>query len=197
MSILIEKTILSNVSNTITNNSQLIGLNKNLKFYIQNSNKTSKKAFYNSSLQIYSNELYEINRKISQEHIPLENLLNEIEFLKKKYNVFKNKEKSNIYLTLLHLSDTILYKLEASRYQSISNDLSKNLVIANNNLNIKTKELENCLNNKFNSNSFTIPEVNLVKNVNIKQQYLTYIIKYGVPEDGIFLESLLDLIENT
>jgi hypothetical protein len=196
MSILIEKTIPSNVSNSIANNSPSIGLNKNLKFYIQNSNKTSKKGYYNSSLQIYSNELYEINRKISQENIPLENLINEIEFLKKKYNVFKNKEKSNIYLTLLHLSNTILYKLEADRYQSISNDLSKNLVIANNNLNIKTKELEYYI-NKFNSKSFTIPEVNLVKNINIKQKYLTYIIQYGVPEDGIFLESLLDLIENT
>ena len=45
--------------------------NKNLKLYVQNINKTSKKGYYHSSLQVYSNEIYEINRKITQDGIPL------------------------------------------------------------------------------------------------------------------------------
>ena len=58
--------------------------NKNLKLYVQNINKTSKKGFYQSSLQLYSNEIYEINRKITQDGIPLENLKDQIEFLKEQ-----------------------------------------------------------------------------------------------------------------
>jgi hypothetical protein len=182
-----------------TGNGGLLNNNKNLKFYVQNANKTCKKEFYHSSLQVYSNEIYEINNKIIQGNVPLENLINEIEFLKKKYNVYKNKEKSNVYLTLLNLTNTIRHKSDANRYQIISNDLSRNLVIVNNNLNEKIQELEDCLNNpNYNTNlkSFKLPEVKLVKNIYINKKYTIYIMEYGVPEDGIFLESLLEIIEN-
>ena len=178
-----------------TGTSRLISNNKNLKFYVQNANKTCKKQYYQSSIQVYSNEIYEINNKIIQGNVPLENLINEIEFLKKKYNVYKNKEKSHIYLTLLNLMNTIRHKADANRYQIISNDLSRNLVIANNNLDEKIKELEKCLNYDINRKAFRLPEVNLVKNIVINQKYIIYIREYGVPKDGIFLESILKMIE--
>ena len=189
---------INSMTKTIEGNGTLINNNKNLKFYVQNANKTSKKEFYHSSLQVYSNEIYEINNKIIQGNVPLENLINEIEFLKKKYNVYKNKEKSNVYLTLLNLTNTIRHKSDANRYQIISNDLSRNLVIVNNNLNEKIQELEACINNPNNTNSITfkLPEVKLVKNIYINKKYMIYIMEYGVPEDGIFLESLLEIIEN-
>jgi hypothetical protein len=117
--------------------------NKNIKLYVQNINKTSKKEYYHSSLQVYSNEIYEINRKITQDGIPLENLINQIEFLKKKYSVFKNKEKSNAYLTLLNLTDTITYKSDANTYENMSDQLNKDLVIATNDLNNKTHQSDN------------------------------------------------------
>ena len=171
--------------------------NKNLKLYVQNTNKSSKKGFYHQSLQVYSNELYEINRKITQDGIPLENLIEQIEFLKKKYSVFKNKEKSNTYLTLLNLTDTITYKSDAITYETLANQLNEDLIIANNNLNDKIEQLQNCLKNSGNNRIFKIPDMYLVKNININKEYLIYIKEYGIPQDGIFIESVLEFIRIT
>ena len=170
--------------------------NKNLKLYVQNTNKSSKKGFYHQSLQVYSNEIYEIYRKINEEGIPLENLTDQIEFLKKKYNVFKNKDKSFNYLSLLNLTNTVIYKSDAITYETLANQLNEDLIIANNNLNNKTEQLQNCLNSS-NYRSFQIPEMYLVKNININQEYLIYIKEYGIPQDGIFIESLLEFIRIT
>jgi len=159
-------------------------------------NKTSKKGYYHSSLQVYSNEIYEINRKITQDGIPLENLINQIEFLKKKYSVFKNKEKSNAYLTLLNLTDTITYKSDANTYQNLSDQLNQDLAIVTNNLNNKTQQLNECLQNTGRK-WFKIPDVYLLKNVTINKEYLIYIKEYGLPQDGIFIESILDFIRMT
>jgi hypothetical protein len=171
--------------------------NKNLKLYVQNINKTSKKGFYHSSLQVYSNEIYEINRKITQEGIPLEKLRDQIEFLKKKYSVFKNKEKSNAYLTLLNLTDTITYKTDANTYEKLSDQLNKDLLIATNDLNNKIQQLADCLKNNTNRRWFNIPELYLVKNISINKEYLIYIREFGMPQNGIFIESLLDFIRIT
>ena len=171
--------------------------NKNLKLYVQNINKTSKKGYYHSSLQVYSNEIYEINRKITQDGIPLENLIEQIEFLKRKYSVFKNKEKSNTYLTLLNLTDTITYKSDATTYENMTIQLNNNLLIVTNNLNNKTQQLEECLQNNTGRKWFKIPDVYFLKNVTINKEYLIYIKEYGMPQDGIFIESILDFIRMT
>ena len=47
-------------------------------------NKTSKKGYYHSSSQVYSNEIYEINRKIISGEAPIENMINQLEYLKRK-----------------------------------------------------------------------------------------------------------------
>jgi len=153
--------------------------------------------FYHFSLQVYSNEIYEINKKIAQEGIPFENLINDIEFLKKKYSSFKNKEKSNTYLTLLNLNNTIAYKSDANKYEKLSNQLNKDLLVANNNLNDITQQLADCLANTNNKKLFKIPEIHLIKNLSINQEYLIYIKRYGMPTNGIFIESLLDFIRIT
>ena len=171
--------------------------NKNLKLYVQNTNKSSKKGFYHQSLQVYSNEIYEIYRKINEEGIPLENLTDQIEFLKKKYNIFKNKDKSFNYLSLLNLTNTVIYKSDAITYETLANQLNEDLIIANNNLNNKTNELQNCLQNTTNFRTFKIPEMYLFKNININKEYLIYIKEYGIPQDGIFIESLLEFIRIT
>jgi hypothetical protein len=154
-------------------------------------------SFYHLSLHIYFNEIYEINKKIAQEDIPLENLIDEIEFLKKKYSIFKNKKKLNGYLTLLNLTNTITYKSDANKYENISNQLNQDLITANNNLNNKTQQLAECLANNSNKKWFTIPEIYLIKNVSINKEYLIYIKEYGMPKNGIFIESILDFIRNT
>jgi len=171
--------------------------NKNLKLYVQNINKTSKKGFYQSSLQLYSNEIYEINRKITQDGIPLENLKDQIEFLKRKYSVFKNKEKSNAYLSLLNLTDTIIYKSDATKYENLSNQLSQQLVIVTNDLNLKTQQLDEAIKANTGRKWFKIPDVYFLKNVTINKEYLIYIKEYGLPQDGVFIESILDFIRMT
>ena len=168
-----------------------------MKLYVQNTNKTSKKGFYHQSLQVYSNEIYEIYRKINEDGIPLENLTDQIEFLKKKYNVFKNKDKSSNYLSLLNLTNTVIYKSDAITYETLANQLNEDLIIANINLNNTKEQLQNALKNSSNYRSFQIPEMYLVKNININQEYLIYIKEYGIPQDGIFKESLLEFIRIT
>ena len=165
--------------------------NKNLKLYVQNINKSSRKEYYHTSSQVYLNEIYEINRKIISGEAPIENMINQLEYLKRKYNVFKNKDKSNAYLTLSNLINTINYKNNAQIYQGLVNDLSENLLIANTNLNEKIEELANCLSNK---KSFTLPEISLNTNISINMEYIIYIREYGMPENGIFIETRLQYI---
>jgi len=177
--------------------SSLISNNKNLNCYAQNINKTLKKEFYHSSLQVYSNEIYEINKKITEEGIPLKIWTDKINYLKKKYSVYKNKEKSNSYLTLLNLTNTITYKSNKNIYENLSNQLNEDLIIVNNNLNTKTQQLEECLGTDPNRRWFKIPDINLIKNLSIRQEYLIYIKKYGMPQNGIFIESILEFIRIT
>ena len=56
--------------------------NKNLKLYVQNINKSSRKEYYHTSSQVYLNEIYEINRKIISGEAPIENMINQLEYLK-------------------------------------------------------------------------------------------------------------------
>jgi hypothetical protein len=179
--------------------------NKNLKLYIQNINKTSRKEYYHQSELVYLNEIYEINRKITQEGVPLEDMLDEIEYLKKKFNVLKNKDKSNNYLTLLNLKDTVTFKNNAITYENLYNDASSNLVIKTQQLIEKTQELEyvqsqlnECLLNGGNlRRGFKIKEVNTNVNTSIKKEYIIYIQQYGMPSDGLFIESILEFIRDT
>ncbi len=170
--------------------------NKNLKLYVQNINKTSRKEYYYTSAQVYLNQIYEINRKITQEGVPLEDLLDEIEYLKKKYNVFKNKDKSNAYLTLLNLSETITYKNNAQIYENLYNDASSNLITTTNELNTVKIQLEECRKNCGGTikGGFNLKPVEIKVNTGIKPEYLIYIRDYGMPSDGIFLEAILNYI---
>jgi hypothetical protein len=171
--------------------------NKNVKLYVQNINKTSRKEYYYTSAQLYLNEIYDINKKISQDGVPIEDMLDEIEYLKKKYNVIKNKDKSNNYLTLLNLTNTAAYKNDAQIYEALYNDTSQNLVITQEQLRAKQLELEVCLRNCGNRRGFELPEIKMVQKVSVKMEYVIYIRDYGMPDDGVFIESILEFIRDT
>jgi len=171
--------------------------NKNVKLYIQNINKTSRKEYYHISSDLFLKDVYDINRKLAQENVPLDDVIDQIEYLKKKYNVFTNKDKSNTYLTLLNLLNTATYKNDAITYQNLYIDASNNLVETQQLLEYTQNQLEEC--RKYSGaglKGFRLPPVDVKINTNIKQEYIIYIREYGFPSDGIFIEALLTYIRD-
>jgi hypothetical protein len=171
--------------------------NKNLKLYVQNVNKTSAKEYYHQSQQLYLNEIFEINRKIVEEGVPVGDMIDEIDYILNKYKIFKNKERSNAYLTLINLKETVTYKSERDELQIIITDLSENLQTTTELLEEKTKQLEDCLAHCGGRRGFRLDPFEMTINTKIKHEYTIYIKEYGMPEDGIFLETILELIRRT
>jgi hypothetical protein len=53
-------------------------------------------------------------------------------------------------------------------------------------------QLNECMNGThYKYKGFALLDMDIQNNAVIKQEYIDYIIKYGVPEDGLFLPSLL------
>ena len=172
-------------------------MSKNVLIYIQNNNKRSIKGMYHQSSDVYSDEIYNINKKITQEGVPLEDMLDEIAYIKSKYNVLKNKDKSNAYLTLLNLENTVTYKKDLNTYKQLYVDASNTSV--NNNIELiqALKNLEDCkkLCNKGDV-GFKIKEMSLNVNTAFNIEYIYYIKDYGMPFNGIFLEPILKYIRD-
>lgn len=172
-------------------------MSKNVTIYIQNKNKGSNKSMYQQSSNVYSNEIYNINKKITEEGVPLEDMLDEIAYIKSKFNVFKNKDNSNTFLTLLNLENTVTYKKDLNTYKQLYIDASNTSV--NNNIELiqALKDLEDC--KKFCNKGdvgFKIKEMSLNVNTAFNIEYIYYIKDYGMPFNGIFLEPILKYIRD-
>ena len=172
-------------------------MSKNVSIYIQNKNKASNKSMYHQSSYVYSNEIYNINKKITEEGVPIEDMLDEIKYIKSKYNIFKNKDKSNAYLTLLNLENTATYKKDLNTYKQLYTDASNTLVETNIELTNALKDLEDCKKICNGGGSgFKIKDMSINVNTAFNTEYIYYIKDYGMPFDGIFLEPILKYIRD-
>jgi DNA repair exonuclease SbcCD ATPase subunit len=154
---------------------------------------------YTRSPFIFANEVRKINNRISQEE-PLENMLDEINYITRKYDIFKTKIKSSTFTALQNLKDTVSYKKELNSIQSSYTDTSNTLIQSKKDLETALKDLEDCEklcnNNGGVRSGFKIKDVTLVVDTTFKKEYLIYIRDYGIPTDGIFLESILEYIKD-
>ena len=152
---------------------------------------------YRRSSFLFINEINTINIKIAQ-GVPLENMLDEINYITSKFNIFKTKVKSNSLTTLQNLKDTVTYKNELTEIQSVNIDTSNTIIQYKQELETALKDLEECTrlcNNGGISSGFQIKDVSLDVNTTFKKEYLIYIKDYGIPSDGIFIESILKYIK--
>lgn len=147
--------------------------NKNLKLYIQNSNKTSSQEFYHRSTDLYSNEIDKINKKISR-GVPIKNIINEIKYIIRKFTVLKTVAKSNTVSkaivnsntlskdivnlnivskamvisntlsSLENLENVLTYKTELETVKILFTDSNNTLTEINQNLEITLKNLADC-----------------------------------------------------
>lgn len=146
-----------------------MSFNKNSKLYRQNFEKTSNKEYYFISQNIYLKELLEINNKFLDPKTDFNALEYDILQIMKKFNIYSNKDKFNIYLTLKNLlSYTRLYLNGGSGGGG----------------------------EQVKSNGYTLEKININKNVSIKSEYIRYIEIFGLPESGEFYDSLLYLLRN-
>lgn len=154
---------------------------------------------YARSPYIFANELRKINNKISQDE-PLENMIDEINYITRKFDIFKTKIKPRTFTALQNLKDTVSYKNELKSIQSSYTDTSNTLIQSKKDLETALKDLEDCEklcnNNGGVRSGFKIKDVTLVVNTTFKKEYLIYIRDYGIPTDGIFLESILKYIKD-
>lgn len=154
---------------------------------------------YARSPYIFANELRKINNKISQDE-PLENMIDEINYITRKFDIFKTKIKPRTFTALQNLKDTVSYKNELKSIQSSYTDTSNTLIQSKKDLKTALKDLEDCEklcnNNGGVRSGFKIKDVTLVVNTTFKKEYLIYIRDYGIPTDGIFLESILKYIKD-
>jgi hypothetical protein len=108
--------------------------------------------------------------------IQFENILRKIQILINKHKVFKNYKRYSSYLALQNL----LIKMDTLIYEKDLQKKYDNLVISceQHSINICTKKTDNS-------------QVSLQIETVIKIEYFHYILKYGLPKDGLFLPSLL------
>jgi hypothetical protein len=151
-------------------------INKNIIFYPNNKNKSSKVSCYYSSYSVYTKEINEINTNFINGADPLK-LIETIDKLLSKMNLLKNKENYYNYLPLKNL------------FLLIDNNYKKEKLakLVNNKINEKISLDENKI-------LFT-NDIVLSTNININKDYIKYILEYGLPEHGLFLPSKLYLIK--
>jgi hypothetical protein len=151
-------------------------INKNIIFYPTNKNKSSKVSCYYSSYNIYTKEINEINNNFINGTDPIK-LIETTDALLSKMNLLKDKENYYNYLPLKNFF----------------------LVIDNNYKKVKLNKLvNNKINEKFSLDENKIlfsNDIVLTTNINIKKDYIKYILEYGLPEQGLFLPSKLYLIK--
>jgi hypothetical protein len=169
---------------------------KNYNFKLFNTSSNTNPGFnllnnssYNSSNFLFINEITIIFKESINEYIidgflnnntyyvlKFENLLRRIQVLINKHKVFNNYKQYSSYLALMNILkkfDTIVeYKTLENMYQNL--------------LNINTST-SNPTNNTYNNKTVSSIEITTI----IKTEYFKYIELYGVPENGIFLPSLL------
>ena len=132
---------------------------------------------YSRSPFIFANEVRKINNRISQEE-PLENMVDEINYITHKFNIFNTKIKSSAFTALQNLKDTISYKNELKSIQSSYTDTSNTLIQSKQDLEIALKDLEDCqklcnINGSVRT-GFKIKDVALVVDTTFKKEYLIY-----------------------
>ena len=172
--------------------------NKNLKLYVQNKNTTGKMSLYQQSAEIYQEEIDAINKKIFN-GIPVEKMLNEINYIIRKTSIFKTKIKSTTLSTLQNLKNTLTYKKELAEVKVLYSDTSTELNQINNDLENTLKKIADCkrlCNSSSKKAGFKIKDILLNNNTTFKKEYMIYIRDYGVPLDGIFLEPVLKYIRD-
>lgn len=170
--------------------------NKNLKLYVQNSNKSGKTEMYHQVAQLYQEEINNINKKISN-GIPLERALNEIKSLMHKFSIYKTIVKPNTLLGLQQLKNNITYKKELENVKLLYTNTSNTLIQIKQDLEyalINLADYKKSYNNK--KSGFKINDVSLNINTELKKEYIIYIRDYGVPLNGIFLEPILKYIKD-
>jgi hypothetical protein len=154
---------------------------------------------YNRSSFLFINEINNINKKITQDGIPLENMLDEIKYVSSKFDIFKTKVKSPPLILLQNLEKTVAYKNELNIIESLYTDTSNTFIQSKQELDKAIKDLEECkrlCNNSYGSSGFQIKDMSLNINTTFKKEYIIYIRDYGIPSDGIFLESILKYIKD-
>ena len=158
--------------------------NSNIGFNLLNNSST-----YNNITFLFINEITLIFKECLDDNIvtgylnnitlyvmQFENLLRKIQILINKHKVFKNYKQYSSYLALQNL----LIKMDTLIYEKDLQKRYDNLVISSNQsqIVISMKKTDNT-------------QVSLQVNTVIKKEYFDYILKYGLPKDGLFLPSLL------
>lgn len=159
-------------------------INKNVIFYPNNKYKSHKVQCYYSAYNIYTKEINEINLQFI-EGSDNNKLIQSIDVLLKKMNLFKDKENYNNYLPLKNL---FLF-IDSSYKKKKLNKINK--VLENKNI-IEEQLLVDRENTFFITNNITINT-----DIKINKEFIDYIKEYGLPENGIFLPSKLYLLKNS
>ena len=161
---------LYNLNNTLTNDYRIY--NKSNYLFMLEITKLAKECLDDTLIDGYINSSSSDNICV----IKFNHLLQCIQKLINKHKVFDDYKKYTSYLTLQNLLkkiDTIYsYKILESKYKIL-------------------EEMYNTKCEEYRKNQYNGKEIGVGQNVSIKEEYWHYIKCYGVPDDGIFLPSLL------
>lgn len=151
-------------------------INKNIIFYPNNKHKSSKLSCYYSSYNIYTREINEINNNFINGAEPTK-LIERTHHLLSKMNLLKDKENYYNYFPLKNL-----FLVIDNNYKKVQ--LAKIV-------NTKINETISLDENKILFNNDTVLSID----ININNDYIKYILEYGLPDHGLFLPSKLFLIK--
>jgi hypothetical protein len=153
-------------------------INKNVIFYPNNKYKSHKVQCYYSAYNIYTKEINEININFINGGDQTK-LIKSIDLLLKKMNLFKDKENYNNYIPLQNL---FLF-IDNSYKKNKLNKLLENKKINEDNIILDNKKI------------LITKNINIIADIKINKEFINYIKKHGLPENGIFLPSKLYLLK--
>jgi hypothetical protein len=156
--------------------------NKNIKNYYTNTANIGKTYYLTSSDSIL-NDINKINEEILLNQIPPEQIINEINNLQNKIRI-SNITNKNYINYLQNLLNNIIQQVEITNLNNEIIQLMEEITI-----------LENtpCTCDR---NGFTFDPIDTNINTQIKLDYTYYIKTCGIPNSGIYLQDILDIINN-
>lgn len=163
--------------------------NKYIKNYYTNTTtmgKNANKPYYASSSNIYLDEIYKINKDINDGIVPINQILENINILINKYKLIFNYANDNSYLILLNLLKIIQENVQIINLNNEIAQLMEQIEILEN-----TEHICTC-----SRSGFTFDPIDTNINTTIKLDYTYYIKTCGIPNDGIYLQNILDIISN-
>ena len=160
--------------------------NKYIKSYYNYNTSNTVKPYYIVSSDSFLNKIYKINNDILNNTIPVDQIIDEINKLKEDFLLNDNPNNNNPNLILQNLLNLLDQQNKISDLNNEVIELMEEITILEN-----TPCVCTC-----GKSGFTFDPINTSIDTQIRLDYTYYIKTCGIPNSGIYLEIIINIINN-